>query len=373
MTKLHTSTEGQPSTLTSSSSSMYGGEYAGLSATFSPTTGELIPVPEHYVPDSMIEWGQIPSCFEVVVSEENNDSSDNGNGVNDGVNRWTVQVMPEVGCGIDNLDTMKTKKYIPISNCGTRTSTTAMTNHDLGVSVSSVFIEAENRIECIFTNENHPSNVDNVNDKDGEKESGIMTKTRTRIGINLFPKNQQIKSPIDIVKEQKVSNKSSGGTIADGGGLDARTVGRLIGMSNINKPFSDGKGIDLEKEMVGQWAVYKNRHSDSSSGDDDATVVDRDLQYWKNTSADSDNKDNDHSTKTLSLPGNVIIRYSGSPLSTLEISFVVEEGNDGRIEMEQFQQPRRTTRVVMKRQLKHYPDSDECVISDAEYHWEEKI
>lgn len=37
-----------------------GGDFAGQSATFSGIDGKLIPVPEYYVPESMIEWGQIP-------------------------------------------------------------------------------------------------------------------------------------------------------------------------------------------------------------------------------------------------------------------------------------------------------------------------
>ena len=38
-----------------SSSEIIGGDYAGLSATFSSKTGELVPVPEHLVPESMLE------------------------------------------------------------------------------------------------------------------------------------------------------------------------------------------------------------------------------------------------------------------------------------------------------------------------------
>lgn len=42
------------------SKSILGGDFAGQSATFSGIDGKLIPVPEYYVPESMIEWGQIP-------------------------------------------------------------------------------------------------------------------------------------------------------------------------------------------------------------------------------------------------------------------------------------------------------------------------
>jgi len=209
MTRLHLSTkanENEESVLggsqkevsPSSLSSIYGGEFAGQSATFSSISGELIPVPEHYVPKSMVEWGQIPSCFEVIVSEEkassDTDGAEDSAGVA-GLNQWTVQVMPEVGCGLDNLDTMKTQKYIPFTSTGATTSTPdnafALTSPEHGVSVCSVFIPIENWIECIFTNENG----------ENEHESELTKSTRTRVGINLFPNNQQIKSPIDTVKE----------------------------------------------------------------------------------------------------------------------------------------------------------------------------
>ena len=38
-----------------------GGDWAGLSATFDPASGALVPVPEHLVPASMVEWGDVPS------------------------------------------------------------------------------------------------------------------------------------------------------------------------------------------------------------------------------------------------------------------------------------------------------------------------
>ena len=80
----------------------YGGDYAGHSATYNKVTGDLIPVPDYMVPESMIEWGAVPGCLEVITSEIiSRDSAD--------LDRFTVSVMPEVGCGVDNLDTTKKK------------------------------------------------------------------------------------------------------------------------------------------------------------------------------------------------------------------------------------------------------------------------
>ena len=57
-------------TVSSTLKNFYGGDYAGHHATFSQVDGSLIPVPEHYVPDSLIEWGMIPTAFEVITSED---------------------------------------------------------------------------------------------------------------------------------------------------------------------------------------------------------------------------------------------------------------------------------------------------------------
>ena len=70
---------------------------------------------------------------------------------------------------------------------------------------------------------------------------------RIRLTINMDQSSNQIKSPIDIVKERKTSVQSSRGQIADGGGLDARTVTSLIGKSNVNKPFTDRNVLSFEE------------------------------------------------------------------------------------------------------------------------------
>ena len=46
-----------------------GGDFAGLAATFNPGDGTFIPIPEHLIPESLLEWGQEPKCLEVLVSE----------------------------------------------------------------------------------------------------------------------------------------------------------------------------------------------------------------------------------------------------------------------------------------------------------------
>ena len=68
-----------------------GGDYAGLHATFSSDTGELVPIPQHLVPRSMIEWGDIPNSFDTLVSEDLYSSctdNDDDNGRKGGI--WSL-------------------------------------------------------------------------------------------------------------------------------------------------------------------------------------------------------------------------------------------------------------------------------------------
>ena len=67
----------------------------------------------------MLEWGDVPCCLERLVSEDwivlRNDNDDDGISVATTTSattivkleRTTITVMPEVGCGIDNLETIK--------------------------------------------------------------------------------------------------------------------------------------------------------------------------------------------------------------------------------------------------------------------------
>jgi hypothetical protein len=211
------------STITSTSlSSLYGGDLAGHAATFSSSTGKLIRVPDHLVPPSLIEWGQVPSCLEVLVSEDFDHSS--------ALTRRTLSVVPEVGCGVDNLDTIKTKEVIDMSKSCLHvfqddTTTIAALDYELPRLREDT---PRARIETTFAM---------LND-DGHR-------MRVVLDITLSSKIE-VQSPVMLILERRTSTTSSQGTIADGGGLDARTVARLLGDELRQKPFADET---IEKPM----------------------------------------------------------------------------------------------------------------------------
>jgi hypothetical protein len=83
------------------------GDFAGFSATFAPTTGQLVPIPDYWVPKELLEWGQAPSSLEIIVSEDVHDNDTSSTDNMESWSRQTVTVFPAVGCGVDNLHTQK--------------------------------------------------------------------------------------------------------------------------------------------------------------------------------------------------------------------------------------------------------------------------
>lgn len=266
---------------------IFGGDYAGRSATFSSIDGKIIPVPEHFVPDSMVEWGQVPNSFECIVSEDIVQDQDDDS--KDVLVRNVVNVMPEVGCGLDNLDTILDKDSTAMESFRT------FTFEEDDVQVATSFSkEDKNRVECVFTMKKNNGNVKDDKDTMTEVE-------RMRVLINLH-ENNQLRSPIKIFKERKTSCESTSGTIAKGGGLHSSTVASLIGKENFNKPFCDGEAMDLS-ELEGTW-----KSSDAE--------FNRDAVFWSSEESTS-----------FAMPGNILIRNCESPRS-LEICLLLKSESD---------------------------------------------
>ena len=125
--------------------------------------------------------------------------------------RTTVSVVPDVGCGVDNLETMKCQDEMDFSNSNI--------SNDAVVALEYTLPNKMTRRETTF----------------GFQQQEQQQRVRVMVDI----KDNQVKSPITIVLEQQTSKESTGGTIADGGGLDGRTVSRLLGDLAKGKPFAE--------------------------------------------------------------------------------------------------------------------------------------
>lgn len=170
-----------------------GGDFAGKAATFNPADGTLIEIPDYLIPKALTEWGQAPKCLDVLVSEDIDEES---------LARSTITVLPDTGCSIDNLETVKVADDIDLSTLWGEGSNVVALQYSTS--------DEELRVETIF---------------------GMEKGYRMRVAIDLVPHNTvfAIQSPMALVLERRTSASSSGGTIADGGGLDGRTVSILLG------------------------------------------------------------------------------------------------------------------------------------------------
>ena len=289
--------------ITSSLISLLGGDYAGHSATFSSADGSLIPVPDHLVPESLIEWGQVPSCLEVLSSEDVSFAAGDepaATMTTVTMERTVVSVVPEVGCGVDNLDTMRSTEKLVFATSrgsssydagGEESGSHLYTFEDMtseeDEGEDGEFAEAKRvlawettlpplrgasrvKVETIFSlaSQTGPS----LDNEDIETDYA----RRIRVVFEAIPAEETVATPITVVLERRVADTSSGGAWGVGGGLDGRTVSKLVGKDNANKPFTDTKALLV----------------DGDEGDGDSNE--------------------DTSETTLSLPGNIVLRHGST-------------------------------------------------------------
>ena len=301
-------------TATNAITSLLGGDYAGHSATFSSADGQLIPVPEHFVPQPLIEWGQIPSCLELLSSEDVAIATA-GKEIGVQLERGTVSVLPEVGCGVDNLDTMRTVETLQLS-----ASSESTASGSEGISIGQFFAFEENededdgdehrqllawqtemtplreasrvKVETVFS---VPAVMAASIDEDDVEAS---FERRIRVYFEALPSEKEISSPISIVPERRIGDVGSGAQWGVGGGLDGRTVSKLIGKDSASKPFAKSEPL-----VVG---------SDDEEGDLGGDEV------------------------TLSLPGNIVFRRGTTDDGSwfIDLIFVLmaaSEGGEGKM------------------------------------------
>lgn len=194
---------------TSEATGVYGGDFAGLAATFNPGNGEFIPIPDYLIPESLKEWGQEPKCLEVLVSEDIHSNEDGEESV---MTRVTTKILPDTGCSVDNLETMIASDEIDLES-QLRSDESNNDGVEEIVGLQYPLGEDTLRVETIFGL---------------QEEFGV---DRIRVAIDLVPSEDDfaIKSPMVVTLERRTSSISSGGTISEGGGLDGRTVYMLLG------------------------------------------------------------------------------------------------------------------------------------------------
>lgn len=253
------------------------GDWAGHISNFDSISGALIPVPNHLVPEAMIEWGQIPPQLEVI-------SSETLELVNSTLNEWqlrrtTVTVLPDVGCGCDNLETIKSQESILFSVSSSNEKSSNIFYFPRWKSAAKFFPDGV--LFLAYQNDAwkalNPNRYKIYVSVPMEKTRDYEHRTRISFEIELGNQVERIfKTPVSIVKERRISNKSSDGSIARGGGLDSQTVSNLVGIDEVNNPFS----------------LEKNTNTFSS---EPSMVCDP--------------------SKSLFLPGNVLIRHGNSTMN----------------------------------------------------------
>jgi len=298
-------------TTTTSDLKYIGGEYAGVYSTHSSLTGKLIPVPDHYVPAAMKEWDMVPAYFEFLLSdellpEEQQKEKEVSNIIS--FKRRTATILPEVGCGIDNLDVM--------SNVDT--TILGQPDQKEGNGMVHIFGDEEKimtfdknspslsrkdkdlprkRIETIFYLP-IPNDEDN---QDGGKDEEGKTQQRFRVAFDILPTEGAIHDKIILSLEHPfpdglfgVNKKKNVAGLVDGGGLDGRTVSTLIGRDILN--YAKSLHNEDEEEMEGKITVedlvgtWKRLGETQEEGKLNTTAED-----WK-------------AVTTFFLPGNVLIR-----------------------------------------------------------------
>ncbi|KAK1744464.1 hypothetical protein QTG54_004997 [Skeletonema marinoi] len=249
-----------PLTSTTLGSVAAGGDHAGLSATFSSKTGELIPVPEHLVPESMIEWGEIPSYFEILVSE---DLLEENEEKKTKMERTTITVLPEVGCGIDNLETTKKVEEFNLHTNESRhvkwkdgkEQDVLVLDRKVGPSTAPdqlVYVETMFQVASeVVTDDQDAAATDNE-----DREQVYPRRIRVTFTIDTTS-NHIIKDTITINIERLYSTTSTKGTRWSGpqhnsGGLDARSVMNTIGKDIV---YGDVFGVKRLKSGEDVWMM----------------------------------------------------------------------------------------------------------------------
>ena len=368
-----------------------GGDYAGLAATFSSKSGELISVPQHLIPSSMIEWGDIPSCLEVLTSEDY-DTKDDDDELKvqpshppPPLLRTMITVLPEVGCGIDNLEVIKTSetlfhqdvsdhrlecwKYDSYGHCLVREEVKVVvvadrlrqsrTNQQHILDVETIFqvVDDSDMIEKEEMNNNINNNNSNIEENDTTSSSKQPRPHRIRISFSLdFTKSltKVLSNIVTIHVERQYSLESTRGIRWTGlsynsGGLDARTVmktigkgimyGDVFGVKRMGKGGNYGSSSSSSRRQDPWLFPHHNITMVEDNEDGETSILEglwtKTLIHPRATTSTSDGievyrtkqdfEQVETSTMvTIRLPQNILLRYGSDSSSPDNMSWKIE-------------------------------------------------
>jgi len=290
----------------------------------------------------MLEWGEIPSSLETLTSEDITLNDENVT-----LERTTITVLPEVGCGIDNLEV--TKKSTKFEATNTRSYNWHQNTHPEREVVALDCIRGQSSFDIETTFQ-----VDSeINEKDDEMSSRTR---RIRLSLSLDVSKQKpvISKLINLQVERQVSTTSSQGTAWTGpkynsGGLDMGTVVRNIGNDIMKSDvfavkrikgggnawdILGGKDTSIEDTLEGLWIQTK---------DDNVVEVQRTKGYFVGeTKPSSDTLP--PSLVLLRLPQNILVRYGRSVVPT-------DDNNDWGIEVSHFTSTYKDDKTYLQRQV----------------------
>lgn len=261
------------------------GDFAGLTANFHWPSGDLVEIPQHLVPKTLVEWGQVPTCLEVLTSESPDESGDSGTDRTirsaRKMARHTITVLPSIGCAVDNLETI-TSGIERFETCSILPAQ-ILTSNDEAWPVRVISYWPTNHlsrrrivVEATFPIENPVVASATREGLDCQEEGH-----RIRMSVPLeltdrdgSPRVQPV-SPISITCERMVSQDSSGGTLADGGGLDGQSVSRMLGpfLRHSYDAFAQKGNTPPFSSFVAEWRDrIQSLSSRDRHGSDDACM-----------------------------------------------------------------------------------------------------
>ena len=276
--------------------------------------------------------------------------------------RTTITVLPEVGCGIDNLEvTKKIEKFGSDDSC--LESWNVQDEKDREVSAVDR-TSGQTKLDLETTFQVNPSDMD---------EDGNVSQRRIRVSLLVDMPSEEgdptVSRLITLQVEKQTSPESTQGTAwygtsSNSGGLDGRTVMNTIGKDIV---YGDVFAVKKIKEGGDLWDLCDGDVS-SLNGAWNKSMISPDnngameVQRSKSDFCEEEGTD----TITIRLPQNILVRY-GRGLSpdkqwVIEVSHFGSAEDDGKHYLQ---------RRVVSRFIQASKSDEVGSLSDVSY-WIEK-